>query len=257
MWLGSYNLIVSVALTVVLIVGGENVIMKSRLMASGMITGTIGTTANKRDTINCQQLVLATVNLHQQIIETAIMYLVVVLMNTMTSFLYMCIASAPIHIHATSVKLWIRTETVTQPPYTLVWAIPHTNTISMQKREMQSWIWNLDTSRLRRLLQECIVCPHINVWAMVGPQCTHLDTNNVMTAAERPKRERDVPTVEMMSRANLTAAGCSSPPPNLVRMSYKLTNQIWLQTWNSNVHVTALFTRARNLLAKCNNLSYS
>ena len=42
----------SVALTVVLVVGGENVIMKSRLMASGMITGTIGTAANKRDTIN-------------------------------------------------------------------------------------------------------------------------------------------------------------------------------------------------------------
>ena len=122
---------------------------------------------------------------------------------------------------------------------------------------MQSWIWNLDTSRLRRLLQECIVCPHINVWAMVGPQCTHLDTNNVMTAAERPKRERDVPTVEMMSRANLTAAGCSSQPHNLVRMSYKLTNQIWLQTWNSNVHVTALFTRARNLLAKCNRIYHT
>ena len=60
----------------------------------------------------------------------------------------------------------------------------------------------------------------------LGPQCTYLDTNNVMTAAERPKRERDVPTVEMTSRANLTAAGCSSQPPNLVQMSYKLTNQI-------------------------------
>lgn len=61
---------------------------------------------------------------------------------------------------------------------------------------------------------------------IVGPQCTHFDTNNVMTAAKRPKRERDVPTMEMMSRASLTGGGCSSQPPNLVQMSYELTNQI-------------------------------
>ena len=47
---------------------------------------------------------LTTINLHQQITETVIKYVVVVLMNTMTSLWYMCIASAPIHIHAVSVK---------------------------------------------------------------------------------------------------------------------------------------------------------
>ena len=37
----------SVMLTVVLLVGGENVTMKSRSIASGIITGTIGTTTMK------------------------------------------------------------------------------------------------------------------------------------------------------------------------------------------------------------------
>ena len=51
----SYNLIVSLLvallmsemLTVVLLVGGENVTMKSRSIVSGITTGTIGTTAMK------------------------------------------------------------------------------------------------------------------------------------------------------------------------------------------------------------------
>ena len=43
-------------------------------------------------------------HLHQQTREIAVMYLVVMRTNTMTSFWNMSKASAPIHITATSVK---------------------------------------------------------------------------------------------------------------------------------------------------------
>ena len=56
-------------------------------------------------------------NLHQQISETMMTYLVVIQTSTMTSFWNMSIASAPIHITDTRVKYWIRADTATQPPY--------------------------------------------------------------------------------------------------------------------------------------------
>jgi len=91
-------------------------------------------------------------HLHKQISETTIMYLVEMWTNTMTTFWNMSTASAPIHITATSMKYWIRADTVTQPPYGFVLSIPITNTISTQNRAMQSWMWNLVTSRSRSFL---------------------------------------------------------------------------------------------------------
>ena len=140
---GSYYLIESMlvvllmtaVLIVLLIAGGENVTIKSRSIAIGMTTGTIGSTARKErytcslmpayftgksfkefpesgvglylhHKTQCQQRIRVSglIYLHQQMNETAIMYLVVMWKNTMTTFWNMSTASAPIHIHVTSVK---------------------------------------------------------------------------------------------------------------------------------------------------------
>ena len=70
-----------------LIVDGENVTIKSRSIANGMTTGTIGTTAviEVHNTTSSGLLVITGVqytqdlwNLRQQTSETAMMYLVVV-----------------------------------------------------------------------------------------------------------------------------------------------------------------------------------
>ena len=100
-------LLMSAELIVLLIVGGENVTIKSQLIAIGMTTGTIGSTARKKwHKTQCQQTIRISglIYLHQQMNETAIMYLVVMWKNTITSFWNMSTASAPIHIHVTSVK---------------------------------------------------------------------------------------------------------------------------------------------------------
>ena len=100
-------LLMSAELIVLLIVGGENVTIKSQLIAIGMTTGTIGSTARKKwHKTQCQQTIRVSglIYLHQQMNETAIMYLVVMWKNTITSFWNMSTASAPIHIHVTSVK---------------------------------------------------------------------------------------------------------------------------------------------------------
>ena len=97
-------------LIVLLIAAGGNVTMKSRSIAIGMTTGTIGSTGLKGKYKNqyfageIQVTFWEAIYLHQQTNETAIMYLVVMWKNTMTSFWNMSTASAPIHIHVTSVK---------------------------------------------------------------------------------------------------------------------------------------------------------
>ena len=100
-------LLMTAVLTVLLIAGGENVTIKSRSIAIGMTTGTIGSTALKggyKDQHFAQVTFWEAIYLHQQTNETATMYLVVMWKNTMTSFWNMSTASAPIHIHVTSVK---------------------------------------------------------------------------------------------------------------------------------------------------------
>ena len=56
-------------------------------------------------------------DLRQQVKETAMIYLVVIWIKTITSFWNMSRASAPIHMKATRLKYWMRADTVTQPPY--------------------------------------------------------------------------------------------------------------------------------------------
>ena len=94
----------------------------------------------------------AVIHLHQHISDTVTKNLVEVEPNTMTSFWNMSTASAPMNITDTSVKYWIRADTATQPPYTAVWLIPLTKTISIQNRAVQSWTWNMVVTRPRNFL---------------------------------------------------------------------------------------------------------
>ena len=116
-YLVAYYLIVcmSVALLeslALLTVGGENVTMKLRSIANGMSTGNNWYHCSKTESQKTQWLAsgyrhaiyIRSGSLHQQTKETAMMYLVVTWKNTMTSFWNINTASAPIHIHITSVK---------------------------------------------------------------------------------------------------------------------------------------------------------
>ena len=98
-------------------------------------------------------------DLHQQTKETAMMYLVVIWIKTITSFWNMSRASAPIHMKATRLKYWIRADTVTQPPYEYsggTRSMPIMNTSSMKKRAILSCTWNFVASRVRSFLQSVV-----------------------------------------------------------------------------------------------------
>ena len=84
------------------------VTMKSRSIASGMMTGTMGTTAEEGTSTYVYYLesirILSYRNVHQQTREIVMMNLVVICTKIITSFWNISTASAPIHITDTRVK---------------------------------------------------------------------------------------------------------------------------------------------------------